>query len=109
MKMTIKFEDDLNEQLKNPEFQKEWLRQTALEYIQNGDFEHFFNDLEQVIKAVSSISKYAEKVGIDRVQLTKILHGKTKNPGILTINKILDGLDLGYELKAEITLQPKTA
>ena len=80
-----------------------------MEYIQSGDFEHFFMDLEQVIKATTTVSKYAEKIGIDRVQLTKILHGKTKNPNIVTINKILDGLDLGYELKYEIKLQPKSA
>lgn len=107
--MTLKFEDILNEDLREPEFQKEWLKQTAMEYIQSGDFEHFFMDLEQVIKATTTVSKYAEKIGIDRVQLTKILHGKTKNPNIVTINKILDGLDLGYELKYEIKLQPKSA
>lgn len=107
--MTIKFEDILNKDLREPEFQKEWLRQTALEYIQSGDFEHFFTDLEQVIKATTTVSKYAEKIGLDRVQLTKILHGKTKKPNIDTINKILDGLELGYELKYEITLQPKSA
>ena len=107
--MTIKFEDILNEDLRNPEFQREWLRQTAIEYIQSGNFEHFFTDLEQVIKAVTTVSKYAEKIGVDRVQLTKILHGKTKNPNIATINKILDGLDLGYELKYEIKLERKIA
>ncbi len=85
------------------------MRQTALEYIQSGNFKHFFADLEQVIKATTTVTKYAEKIEIDRVQLTKILHGKTKNPNIATINKILDGLDLGYELKCEIILQPKSA
>ena len=107
--MVIKFEDILNNNLKDPEFQKEWLKQTAIEYIQSGNFEHFFTDLEQVIKATTTISKYAKKIGVDRVQLTKILHGKTKNPNITTINKILNGLDLGYELKYEITLQQKSA
>ena len=70
----------------------------------------WLNDNEILnIKATTTVSKYAEKIGIDRVQLTKILHGKTKNPNIVTINKILDGLDLGYELKYEIKLQPKSA
>lgn len=107
--MTINFEDILNEDLKNPEFQREWLKQTALEYIENGDFGKFFTDLEQVIKATTTVSKYAEKIGVDRIQLTKILKGKTKKPNIVTINKILEGLDLGYELKYEIKLKPKSA
>ena len=39
--MTIKFDEYLNEELKNPEFQQEWLRQTILEYIEDGDYMEF--------------------------------------------------------------------
>lgn len=105
----IKFEDYHNEKLKNPEYQKEWLRQTALEYIKTGNYENFFSDLEDVIKATTTVAEYARKVDMDRVQLTKILHGKTKTPSLDTINRILAGLGLGYELQCEITLQPKSA
>ena len=105
----IKFNDYLYEKLRNPEYQKEWLRQVALEYIKEGNYNQFFSDLEDVIKANCSISQYAKKVDMDRVQLTKILHGKTKTPSITKINKILAGLGLECELKCEITLQEKTA
>lgn len=107
--MTIKFNDYLYEQLRNPEYQQEWLRQAALEYINEGNFEQFFSDLEVVIKANSTVAEYAKKVDMNRVQLTKILKGKTKTPTLATINKILDGLGLDYELKYEITVQKKSA
>ncbi len=107
--MTIKFNDYLYENLRNPEYQKEWLKQTALEYIKDGNFEQFFSDLEDVIKANTTVTEYAKRVDMDRVQLTKILKGETKTPTLNTINKILSGLGLDYELQCEITLQPKTA
>lgn len=105
----INFDDYHRKKLQNPEYQREWLRQTALEYINTGDYESFFSDLEDVIKANTTITEYAQRVNIDRVQLTKILQGKTKAPSLDTINRIISGLGLNYELKCEITLQPKTA
>lgn len=98
--MNIKFDDDLNRQLQNPEFQKEWLRQTILEYIEDGDYIEFFRSLEQVIKARTTVSKFAEQVGMNRVQLVDILHGRTKTPSLITISKILSGL--GYKLDLKV-------
>lgn len=98
--MTIRFEDDLNRQLQNPEFQQEWLRQTILEYIEDGDYIEFFRALEQVIKARTTVSKFAEKVGMNRVQLVDILHGRTKTPSLITIGKILSGLGYTIDLKS---------
>lgn len=98
--MNIKFDDDLNRQLQNPEFQKEWLRQTILEYIEDGDYIEFFRSLEQVIKARTTVSQFAEQVGMNRVQLVDILHGRTKTPSLITISKILSGL--GYKLDLKV-------
>jgi len=98
--MTIKFEDDLNKQLQNSEFQKEWIRQTIIEYAQDGDYCAFYRALEQVIKARTSVKQFAEQVGMNRVQLIDILHGKTKAPSLQTISKILNGL--GYTLSIEL-------
>ncbi|MCD8024022.1 MAG: hypothetical protein LUE64_00625 [Candidatus Gastranaerophilales bacterium] len=92
-------EEYLTKQMLNPEFQKEWLRQTILEYIQNGDCTEFFNSLERVIKARTTISKFAENIGMNRVQLIDILHGRTKSPSLLTVGKILSGL--GYTFSIE--------
>ena len=99
----IDFDEYLQEKLKNPEYQREWLRTTAFEYIRTGNYKDFFSDLEDVIKANTTVTEFARKIDMDRVQLTKILKGKTKAPTITTINKILDGL--GYEIK----IQQKTA
>mgnify|MGYP004667092731 CR=1 FL=1 len=97
--MTIDFDDFLNKELQNEEKQKEWLKQTILEYTQDGDYSEFFRALEQVIKARTTVNQFANKVGMNRVQLIDILHGKTKAPSIITINKILSGL--GYKLSLE--------
>lgn len=94
--MAVKFEDDLIKQLQNAEFQKEWLRQTIIDYIENGDYAEFFRALEYVIKARTTVSGFAEKIGMNRVQLIDILHGRTKTPSLLTIGRILSGL--GYQL-----------
>ena len=98
--MTIKFDEYLNEELKNPEFQQEWLRQTILEYIEDGDYMEFFRALEQVIKARTAVSQFAEQVGINRVQLVDILHGRTKKPSLVIIGKILQGLGYKIDLKS---------
>ncbi len=98
--MTIRFDDYLNKELQNPEFQQEWLRQTILEYTKDGDYVEFFRALEQVIKARTTVSKFAQQVGINRVQLVDILHGRTKTPSLLTIAKILSGLGYTIDLKS---------
>ena len=59
--------------------------------------------MEDVIKANTTVTEYAKRVDMDRVQLTKILSGKTKAPSLDTINRIISGLGLDYELKCEIT------
>jgi len=97
--MTINFEDYLNEELQNPEFQREWIRQTIIEYAQDGDYNEFFRALEQVIKARTTVSKFAKDVGMNRVQLIDILHGRTKCPSLMTIDKILTGL--GYTISVD--------
>ncbi len=98
--MTINFEDDLIKRLQNPEFQQEWLRRTILEYIEDGDCVEFFRALEQVIKARTTVSEFAKKVGINRVQLIDILHGRTKTPSLITIGKILSGLGYLIDIKS---------
>lgn len=97
--MTIKFDDYLNEELKDPQFQQEWLRQTILEYIEDGDYREFFRALEQVIKARSTVSEFAVQIGMNRVQLVDILHGRTKTPSLVTIGKILSGLGYSFDIK----------
>lgn len=97
--MTIKFDDYLNTELQDPEFQKEWLRITILDYIENGDYVEFFRCLEKVIKARTTVAEFASKIGMNRVQLVDILHGRTKTPSLLTIGKILSGLGYKIDLK----------
>lgn len=98
--MTIKHSDFVNEWLQNKENQNTYLQESLLEFAQDGDYTEFFRALEQVIKARTSVKQFAEQVGMNRVQLIDILHGKTKAPSLQTISKILNGL--GYTLSIEL-------
>ena len=61
--------DFIIEQLKDEEFQKEYMNESLSEYINDGDFNAFFRSLELVIKSRGSISGFCEKAGIDRAML----------------------------------------
>lgn len=101
--MNIKHENFVNNWLQDKENQEIFLKDSLLEFTEDGDYTEFFRSLEQVIKARTTVTQFAESIGMQRTNLVDLLHGKTKAPTISTINKILDGL--GYEIK----LQPKSA
>ena len=84
------------EQLKDEEFQKEYMNESLAQYINDGDFNAFFRSLELVIKSRDSISGFCEKAGIDRAMLYQIFNGK-RVPRVDTLAKILK--TLGYNLK----------
>lgn len=88
--------DFMLEQLKDEEFAKGYLNESLMEYIENSDFKLFFKSLEDVVKARSSVRKFAQKAELDRANLCAILKGKRK-PQLHTVLKIL--AELGYSLK----------
>jgi len=90
------FNDFVLEQLKDEEFQKQYMNESLEQYINDGDFNAFFRSLEMVIKSRDSISGFCEKAGIDRTILYDIFNGK-RVPRIDTLAKILK--TLGYNLK----------
>lgn len=90
------FNEFLIEQLKNEEFQKEYMNESLAEYIEDGNFNAFFRSLENVIKSRDSISSFCKKAGIDRALLYDIFAGK-RVPKIDTLAKIMK--TLGYSLK----------
>lgn len=98
--MTIKFDDYLMTRMQDLEYRNEWLRVAILEYINDGDYSAFFNALEAVIKAQTTVSEFSKKIGMNRVQLIDILHGRTKNPSLPTIGKILAGLGYTLDIKS---------
>ena len=85
--------DFIIEQLKDEEFQKEYMNDSLAQYVNDGDFNAFFRSLEMVI---DSISGFCEKAGIDRAMLYDIFAGK-RVPRVDTLAKILK--TLGYNLK----------
>ena len=88
--------DFIIEQLKDTEFQKEYMNESLAEYINDGDFNAFFRSLELVIKSRDSISGFCEKAGIDRAMLYQIFNGE-RIPRVDTLAKILK--TLGFNLK----------
>ncbi len=90
------FNDFVLEQLKDEEFQKEYMNESLTQYINDGDFNAFFRSLELVIKSRDSISGFCEKAGIDRTMLYEIFRGK-RVPRLDTLAKILK--TLGYNLR----------
>ncbi len=84
------------EQLKDIEFQKEYMNESLAEYINDGDFNAFFRSLELIIKSRDSISGFCEKAGIDRAMLYQIFNGE-RVPRVDTLAKILK--TLGFNLK----------
>ncbi len=84
------------EQLKDEEFQKEYMNESLAEYINDGDFNAFFRSLELIIKSRDSISGFCKKAGIDRAMLYQIFNGE-RVPRVDTLAKILK--TLGYNLK----------
>ena len=97
--MNIKHENFVNNWLQDKENQEIFLKDSLLEFVEDGDYSEFFRSLEQVIKARTTVKQFAESIGMQRTNLVDLLHGKTKAPTISTINKILDGL--GYEIKLQ--------
>lgn len=90
------FNDFVLEQLKDEEFQKEYMNDSLAQYVNDGDFNAFFRSLEMVIKSRDSISGFCEKAGIDRAMLYDIFAGK-RVPRVDTLAKILK--TLGYNLR----------
>ena len=86
----------MEQYLKSPDDIKEYLNAALELYIEEGDFNAFYNSLEYVIKAQGNLSEFAKKAGVSRANLYNIFQSK-KEPKIQTVAKILK--ELGFSLK----------
>ncbi len=100
------FDDDIVEQLQDPEFQKGWLELTMEEFLQDGDVKVFIRCLTYVVKARvkatgrGEISRLARELGLDRSNLSEIVNGN-KQPKLETAFKLLNGLGYKYDIKLQ--------
>ena len=92
------FDEHLNEELKNQEFEREFLRLCLSDYAKDGDYTRFFKDLERVVKSRTTISQLAIDLDMNRSNLSNILKGKVQ-PSFDTTIKILRGLGAEIEVK----------
>ena len=85
------FRDYLNEQLKNPEFKKEW-----------DDLEPEYNTIQAIIDARKKCNmtqkELAEKTGIDQSDISKIERGSA-NPSLSTLKRLAEGMDMILKLE----------
>lgn len=92
----MSFEQHINEQLKDPEYEKMYLDATIKEFIEDGNYEHFFKALERVIKSRTTISDFSQKTGITRKALYDMFKGE-RIPRFDTVGRLLK--ELGFTLK----------
>ncbi len=85
------FNDFLNEQLKNPEFRKEW------EDIQP-EMDVIRAMMEARISQNLTQKELAERTGINQADISKLENG-TRNPSLKLLKRLADGL--GMTLKIE--------
>lgn len=95
-KENVSHEDHMNDVLKNEEYQKMYLNTAIQEFISDGNYDLFFQSLEQVVRARMSISELSQKTGITRKALYEMFKGE-RTPRLDTIGKLLK--ELGYTLQ----------
>lgn len=92
---TISHEEYVINQLQDSEYQKEFLNATIEEFLEDGDYDTFFQSLELVIKSRESVSEFAKKAGVTRAALYEMFKGE-RVPRLDTVGKILK--QLGFKL-----------
>ena len=95
-KNSISMDEAFNQVFNNEEDLKEYLSYAFEQYIEDGNFNVFYRDLELVIKSRDTMQGFAGKVDLSRMGLYNIIQGK-KEPKITTLVKILK--ELGLTLK----------
>ena len=86
----------MNTVLQDEEYQKMYLNSAIQEFISDGNYDLFFQSLEQVVRARMSISELSQKTGITRKALYEMFKGE-RTPRLDTIGKLLK--ELGYTLQ----------
>lgn len=85
------FRNYLNDQLKNPEFQKEW-----------DNLEPEFNIMQAMIDARKmrnmTQKELSERTGIDQSDISKIETGNA-NPALSTLKRLAEGMDMVLRLE----------
>lgn len=95
-KYSLSLDEFMVEKLQDEELARNYLNDSLMSYIEDGNFKVFYKALERVVRARTSVRQFAKDAEIDRANLCAILKGKRK-PQLHTILKIL--AKLGYTLK----------
>ncbi len=105
-----RFEDDFNERMQDSEYQKEWLKVSLEDFLEDGDVDEFIKSLTYVVQARGrgEITRLAKELNMDRSNLSEIINGKTK-PQLSTILKLINGLGYDYEIKLKKSKGKKSA
>jgi DNA-binding XRE family transcriptional regulator len=91
MKASVSFDKFLEEQLKDPEFAKEYEKADA-------EFQVIRAILDARTSQNLTQEDLAKKTGINRSEISKLENG-TRNPSIKLLQKLASGLNMHLELK----------
>jgi len=86
----------MQEVLQDEEYQKMYLNASIEEFINDGDYDLFFNSLEHVVRARMSINELSKRTGITRKALYEMFRGQ-RVPRLDTIGRLLK--ELGYKIQ----------
>ncbi len=104
LKHTTKYEDDLIEDLKDPEEAQAYLEAAFEAYEEDSDTEALLLAMRDVAKAQGGIGKLAKRTGINRQHLYDVLASK-HNPRLDNLLGILSGLGFRVRLEPRESLQ----
>ncbi|MBS0350857.1 MAG: putative addiction module antidote protein [Proteobacteria bacterium] len=99
-KKSVRYDDYLNEQLKNSKKAEDYLKSA----LQEKDPALFLLSLKQVIRAQGGVAHIAEKTNKSRTSLYKAL-SEDGNPGLRNIFDLLDAINMDFSIKRRTHFQ----
>ncbi|MCZ6681062.1 MAG: helix-turn-helix domain-containing protein [Candidatus Poribacteria bacterium] len=110
LKHTARYEDELLDDLKDPEEAQAYLEAALFAYDEDGDTQALLLAMRDVAEAQGGIGQLAKRIDVSRQHLYDILAGK-HNPRLDNLLDILSGLGFRIrlerqELASELRQQP---
>jgi probable addiction module antidote protein len=99
LKHTVRYEDGLVEALQDPEEARAYLEVALDEYEENGETDSLLLALRDVAQAQGGVGVLAERSGLNREHLYRVLSSKS-NPKLDNLLAIISAL--GFRLRLDV-------
>jgi probable addiction module antidote protein len=94
----LNWDDYLTAELRDPQHARVYLETALEEFLEDQDRIAFLRALRNIANAQGGIGKLAERTGLNRENLFRVLGGKS-NPRLDTLDAILGGLGFRLSVK----------